>query len=149
MTRSSILGIKLKRLLILLGILFLFSCNYYCGSCTDEYLVGTWLIEDAIDNNTDDVINYPESITEQIITFESIGYIINNCNIRGEYSIKDRQIRFYDFMLTEMYCNSTEFMDWEQILALNLEGNCEYEINGNELRITTNNAYSFGFRKHN
>ena len=139
----------MRNLFILISVFIIFSCDELCNPCIDEDLIGTWLIKSAIGNITDDVINYPEYIIEQTISFDPDNYLMNNCNIRGKYSLKDGSIKFTEFMLTEMFCHSIEFMDWEQMLAQNLTGDCKYEIIGDELQITTTRTYSFRFTKQN
>ena len=139
----------MKRVLISFGVLVLFNCDSFCGYCTDEDLLGPWIVNAAINNNSNEVIDYSDIILEQKITFETSGYLENNCNIRGKYSLENSTIRFFDFVVTEMFCHSIEFMDLEQKLVLNLNGYCEYEINETDLAIRTEHDFSFKFQRSN
>jgi heat shock protein HslJ len=114
-----------------------------CQKCFDDNLIGVWSIKAAINNDTNEIIYYPIDVYNQELEFEIDNNFSNNCNMHGKYSIDDKFIEIYSVIFTEMYCQSMEFMEWEELLANNFYGKCEYTIDNSELYIVTRNEIAF------
>ena len=133
----------MKYIVIIISIVFLSCCDDSCKRQVDDDLIEVWVLKAAINNDTNQISYYPQDIHEQELIFEIDHNIRNSCNMHGNYSVDDNILTIYDVIFTEMFCWTIEFMEWEALLADNLYGTCDYNIDGSELNITTRNGLSF------
>ena len=105
-----------------------------------------WTLTSIQDKNTNQIIVYPENITqkESILFTDSLTIIFScACNHGwGKYRINYNRITFEDCYKTLMYCTN---LQWEDYFLENLDKAYQFDIKANQLVIRSNGAYNLIF----
>jgi len=138
---------------ILLIIIFFFTtlgCKKSDKVQINSSLIGEWTLTSIQDVKTNQIINYPDSITvKESITFTDsdstllFGGLCNSGN--GKYSINSNKLTFpVGIFITKTSCKND---GWEDYLHFNLLTASVYNINSNQLIIKSNGTFNLIFQK--
>jgi heat shock protein HslJ len=120
----------MRNILIAGLILVIFSCKKENTAIENNKILNvTWYLISIQNTTSLEVINYPDTLQYENITFTdslntlAISGICNGGS--GKYSISGNKIAVNSIATTERYC---EYYHWEEILIHNLDSAYEYNI---------------------
>ena len=132
------------------GYLILLLLLAGCEKVSDrELLVGNWQLTSVLDKEDDRYYYYPDTLDSMVsmeITDSGLVWLSGYCNSgMAEFTYENNHLRFYDAILTEMYCNPVGML-WEDYLY-QLVFVYEYQVSDNHLSLFTNSNYDLFFHK--
>ncbi|MCK5138092.1 MAG: META domain-containing protein [Bacteroidales bacterium] len=138
-------------ILIFLSLVLFYSCEKIENDCPIQSIINTkWSLSKIIDNETNEITEFPGEIENFEILFKQLGIIElpGLCNYSfGTFTLNDKDsMNIFDVGPgTEKYCLPQLSMDWENLFIINLRESSSYLIDQNQMTITCDGAYNLVF----